>query len=276
MECEHIRGLLWEAAGDEENRTAIERHIAECASCRAEYETVRELQAALRAPVAEDVESVRERVLSAVYESSKVIPMKKPRRSFIRWLAPFGAVAAAVLIIISAWPTPTSAISLDDLLGEHVCCLKDSGHFRATCATHMEFAGKVAKELGLSPVAMRSRDTRFIKGDVCKLKGVTAAHGMFASQGAIVSTFGMEDPEGNLLQHPGVWHISGGVWGATINGHEVLIQKQGQRRYQVFMAALSRDQLLAFIDGSAQTQTPRFFRPDPSRITPVSSVTSTR
>jgi len=110
MNCENVQPRLGELLDgelrDEERRT-LERHLAECAHCRAEYESMRRLTAALSEPPAHDVP--REQIWTAVERRlrGEARRRSRQRRFFLGggpppW-RPLASAAVIVLAIGVGW-----------------------------------------------------------------------------------------------------------------------------------------------------------------------------
>jgi anti-sigma factor RsiW len=97
---DHVSELLpWYANGTlaPDQRSAIDRHLAACARCRAELDWLRQLGThvqASRAPAEGDLGLAR--FLDGIARDSNVVPLRRPQRP--RWVAPAFALAASLLV----------------------------------------------------------------------------------------------------------------------------------------------------------------------------------
>lgn len=260
MNCEIYRDLLWEFISGEipdDEKPDIENHLSYCASCSEKLESLKELKKFFNAPSNLDVDGAKTRILSNIYSNTpsdrgSQIPQGSTRRGFIWWAAPV-ALAASLLVAISfaLWPKPTLALSVDDLLNQHVLCVKDGHLEKYTCLTQVELDKKILNMVGLKPhpFSMKHHNLNFVKGDVCYIRGAFTGHALFeAEDGGMVSHFHVKDENGQLLKREGLLKINDFYRRITINNHELLIMEREPGHYEVYIAEMPFDRLKDFVD----------------------------
>ena len=113
--------------------TGIERHVAQCASCRALLKDLERTRTAIRnmpqpgAPPALRARILRSIDAEAAAEASHSSPIPWRTRPF--WLGAFGGAAGAAMAAMLAWFTLAPAVGnplLDDLLAAHIRSLMPS------------------------------------------------------------------------------------------------------------------------------------------------------
>ncbi len=263
MKCEDINENLWEyLAGEtpEDISRSVKSHVASCPACSANLESIKELRLALKREPAElDINNSRKRILGKVYSNGdNSVPGVHLKRKFMRWVAPLGVVAAALLIMVAGfWPEPTSALSLDDFLGQHVRCIKEDHHKIYTCNTQMEFAVNALQKLGLKPRPFKAVGQDFVKGDLCIVNGVMAAHellkhGMFTDDTDLLSHFYVRNVGVEFLDRQGVKKVRDKLWGLELPDYKMAIYDRGAGDYEIYIANIPFKDLLEFVDNSVK------------------------
>jgi hypothetical protein len=154
--------------GDAEDFVAIEKHLAECAQCHAEYETIQRVLAAVdAAPIPERDELYGARVWWDIE------PRLPERRSFgwRAWLAPrrwVPAVAVALLVVMAFvigrfWPRPQpelSNASISQPVRERILLVAVGDHLDRSQMLLLEMVNAGPEKDGTAPVDISSEQAR--------------------------------------------------------------------------------------------------------------------
>jgi hypothetical protein len=154
--------------GDAEDPAAIEKHLAACAQCRAEYEALQHVLAAVdAAPIPERDEFYGARVWR------QIEPRLPERRSlgWRAWLAPrrwVPAVAVAALVVLAFvigrfWPRPQpepSNASISQLVRERILLVAVGNHLDRSQMLLLELVNAGPAKDGSTPVDISSERTR--------------------------------------------------------------------------------------------------------------------
>ena len=226
----------------------MKAHADSCPKCVMELDAARGVRETLLNPPAAEIEKARERILRRVYTSkAKVVPMRS--RRWLRFVAPaMGAVAAALVVAVAMWPSPTSAISLDDLVNEHALCVRNGQYMNYPYATHAEFAQRAVRETGLSNHPMPASQCKFLRGGFCDLKGVRTAHAVLSSDGGLISRFSLRESCKTFLENGGLQRIRVGLWRARIGDATVVLVEQKEETCDVFLGDASFEILVKIVD----------------------------
>jgi anti-sigma factor RsiW len=138
LDCAEMRGLVGAAIDgelDPPRRQALDRHLQDCAACRAANEAQRELSAAVRASVNRFTasEALRSRVRAALAEAAAPEPpiSRLPRR-FWAWLGA-GSAAAGAAMLAAGLALFLALPSAQDRLGVEIV----AAHIRSLMADHL-------------------------------------------------------------------------------------------------------------------------------------------
>ncbi len=111
----------------------IERHVAQCADCRALLKDLEQTRAAIRNLAQQDAPpALRARILRSIDDAAAAEPSRSsllPWRTRPFWFGAFGGAAGAAMAATLAWYTLSPAIGnplLDDLMTAHVRSLMPS------------------------------------------------------------------------------------------------------------------------------------------------------
>ncbi len=133
-----MRGLVGAALDgelDPASRQALDRHLQDCAACRAAHEAQRELSATVRASANRFTasEALRSRVRTALAEAAAPEPLisRLPRR-FWAWLGA-GSAAAGAAMLAAGIALFLALPSAQDRLGEEIV----AAHIRSLMADHL-------------------------------------------------------------------------------------------------------------------------------------------
>ena len=256
MKCEQARELLWDKAMNALTGAALnalDEHVSQCAACAEELRLISDIRFSLRNPRAESIDESVSRALSKAKE--RIERDEKKHRFRARFLPfnplawPLAAVAVLVLVIIGVWPQQTSAVSLDKIASQHLICVK-KGHFsNYKCNTEAEFAEKILLKLGFSPTTLSKKHHSFISGGVCEINDTMIAHALFKVDGSIVSHFHVKENDLKLSKNRTVKKIGDKIWRYSGRDYEMVIFKEKEGRYAIYVAQLPFEKLLEFTLG---------------------------
>lgn len=251
MICAKFSEQVWDyLAGDLPSGVEVEMkaHADSCPKCVMELEAVRGVRETLLAPPAVEMEKTRERIVAEVYaRRAKVVPMRS--RRWLRFVAPaMGAVAASLVLALAMWPSPTSAISLDDLLNEHEHSVRNGQYMNYPYATPAEFAQRAVRETGLANHPMPASQCKFLRGGFCDLKGVRTAHAVLSSDGGLISRFTIRESCRAFLENGGLQRMRVGLWRARIGDATVVLVEQKHETCDVFLGDASFEILVKIVD----------------------------
>ena len=257
MDCRQVQDLLWERLDDElpgEAAQAFDSHARRCKECARELKAAEEIRFSLRNPAGAEVGEIAAKAISDVYERMDA-EKKNVRKNvslfhgFLSFKPVLGSLAAAavlVLAIIGLWPQKISAVGLDEIMTQHIICIKE-GHFaNYKCDTSVEFAQTMLSELGFAPTPFRKKSGSFMKGDVCMINKVSAAHALFKVDGGVVSNFYVKKGYVNLFKNKSVKKIRDGAWRYSSNGYEMVILKEKGGLYAIYTGKLPFEELKRF------------------------------
>ncbi len=172
---------------------AIKGHIESCKSCQDEFKALQAAKYILKSlPQKTASDEVRERILDRVLESKKykvyrLLPAYFKRKEIAyRWMA----LAASILLVIFIGISDTNSSPVKVYLIEHQKCMLE-GHRDYLCKTEHELNQKIENTMGIKPFipSYFPEGFKFIKGDVCKIKGLTVAHLIMGKGDKILSYF---------------------------------------------------------------------------------------
>ena len=183
----------------------VEEHISSCELCQCEIQMLKTAKQGLRSmlpKVASD--EVKNRILNSVFEQSKEKGMGViwNIKSFNRKhsLAYKGmALAASILLLIFISISDTTSSPMRLYVLEHQKCMTE-GHRDYLCKTEHELSHKIENTMGIKAFipAYFPEGFKFIKGDVCNIKGVTVAHMVMSDGKRILSYFQGKDVKSSL------------------------------------------------------------------------------
>lgn len=109
------------------------------------------------------------------------------------------ALAASLLLFIFIATSDTTSSPLKLYILEHQKCMTE-GHRDYLCKTEHELSRKIENTMGVRAFIPPyfPEGFKFIKGDVCKIKGVTAAHMVMGNGDKILSYFQSKDVKSPL------------------------------------------------------------------------------
>lgn len=251
MICAEFLEHIWDyLAGDLASGAAgeMKTHASSCPNCVRELEAVRDVRTALLAPPVAQIGNARDRILGRVYaEKPKVIPIRS--RRWLRYVAPaVGAVAAAFVIAVTMWPEPTSALSLDDLVNEHVHCVVNEQYKNYPYATNDEFSKRAVSETGRANNPVSPSQCKFLRGGFCDLKGVRTAHAVLSSEGGLISRFSLSESCKAFLENGGLETIREGLWRARVGEATVVLVEHKEGTCDVFLGDASFEILVKIVD----------------------------
>jgi anti-sigma factor RsiW len=138
LDCAEMRGLVGAAIDgelDPPRRQALDRHLQDCAACRAAHEAQRELSATVRASADRFTasEALRSRIRTTLAEAAAPGPAisRLPRRFWV-WLGA-GSAAAGAAMLAASIALFLALPSAQDRLGEEIV----AAHIRSLMADHL-------------------------------------------------------------------------------------------------------------------------------------------
>lgn len=175
----------------------LERHIGSCDLCQNEIQALKSTKHALKSllPKIEPANIPRERILSKVFDEAgekgrgRVYNIEKfKRRNSLLYKGMALAASILLLIFISISDTTSSPMKLYIL--EHQKCMTE-GHRDYLCKTEHELSQKIENSMGVKSFIPTyfPEGFKFIKGDVCNIKGVTVAHMVMGDGKRMLSYF---------------------------------------------------------------------------------------
>ena len=184
----------------------LERHIGSCDLCQNEIQALKSTKHTLKSllPKIEPANKSRERILKRVFEEAGekgrggVYDIKKfRRRNSLLYKGMALAASILLLIFISISDTTSSPVKLYVL--EHQKCMTE-GHRDYLCKTEHELIQKIENSMGVKSFIPTyfPEGFKFIKGDVCNIKGVTVAHMVMSDGKRILSYFQGKDVKSPL------------------------------------------------------------------------------
>lgn len=248
MNCGEFKELVWEYPEREITPETVKRakeHLSTCSACRQELETVSDIRGGF-VKVSFDADAVARKILGKVTFASKK-PVKN--KKFMRFTLPLSAVATVlfVLLVVSMWPQPTSAVSLDDFMGHHLVCLRESHHEGYTCNTEMEFSERAIKELGLKPLSRSHGNEKFVAGEICSVNNMMAAHAIFSEKGQLVSRYLVKGAPQSFVKRSDVVKLENGLFRLSKEGHEMVIYERGDGDFELFISDVPIESLIDFV-----------------------------
>jgi anti-sigma factor RsiW len=184
MDCREARKSLMAFVDDELDATVsyeVDRHLAACAGCRAEAESIRaydrRVRAACRGGAAGSAE-VRARLAGML---AAAVAREGRRSSLRRFARRLGAVAAAIVVAMSfaigLWPSPASA----EFVSHHGRCLErgknwtsDRDELHNICLAHTDN--------GVLP-CLKEAGYHLEKGKLCRVTGEPYLHLVYTGEG---------------------------------------------------------------------------------------------
>ena len=171
----------------------LERHIASCDLCQNEIQALKSTKHTLKSllPKISPDNREKERILSRVYEEAgekgRGAVSFRRRNSF---LYKGMALAASILLLIFISRTDTTSSPVKLYVLEHQKCMTE-GHRDYLCKTEHELSQKIENTMGIKAFIPTyfPKGFKFIKGDVCNIKGVTVAHMVMSDGKRILSYF---------------------------------------------------------------------------------------
>jgi len=248
---------LWEYVSGElsgEFSLEIEGHLSSCLSCAKELESIKEIRNSLQSTAGLDIDGAKSRVLArALSGAAHVGAEDRPqffRAKSFKWAAPFGVAAALIIsLFISLWPVSTSALTVDDLVGWHIRCLKDDLHKNYTCKTQVELDKKMLQSLGVKSHPFNMNHHKFVQGDICKIKGSLAAHALFRMDDEkLVSHFHVNDLYGQIKNRDGLRKINEHMYHFSIKDHQILIGELSPGNFEVYISKTDFKSLMTFVE----------------------------
>ncbi|OGW08436.1 MAG: hypothetical protein A2W77_06060 [Nitrospinae bacterium RIFCSPLOWO2_12_39_16] len=175
----------------------LERHIVSCDLCQNEIQALKSTKHTLKSllPKIFPDNREKERILSRVYEEAGekgrggVYYIKTfRRRNTLLYKGMALAASILLLIFISISDTTSSPVKLYVL--EHQKCMTE-GHRDYLCKTEHELSQKIENTMGIKAFIPTyfPEGFKFIKGDVCNIKGVTVAHMVMGDGKRMLSYF---------------------------------------------------------------------------------------
>ncbi len=175
----------------------LEIHIGSCDLCQNEIQALKSTKHTLKSllPKIEPANKSRERILSRVFDEAGemgrggVYDIKKiSRRYSLIYKGMALAASILLLIFISISDTTSSPVKLYVL--EHQKCMTE-GHRDYLCKTEHELSQKIENSMGVKSFIPTyfPEGFKFIKGDVCNIKGVTVAHMVMGDGKRMLSYF---------------------------------------------------------------------------------------
>ncbi|MBI4667048.1 MAG: hypothetical protein HY751_11645 [Nitrospinae bacterium] len=250
--CQRVKAGLWEMGAQdfpEERKREIEAHLAQCPACALESGRLSGVKNQLSSPPALD-EAVIRKALAKTQDSvlRERATFNISRKKLVRWFTPLaGAMAAGVILAIALMPRPTAALSMVDFAIEHAQCVM-TGHFKGyECATMGNFNDTASRALGVKvALADGNGGVKFVRGGICRVKGVAAAHAVYEMDGKMVSCFCMKNAAAKVGTG-GASKMSDGLWSASRDG-DVVIMKTGEGEMrQICVGAASHEKLTKLI-----------------------------
>ena len=184
----------------------LERHIGSCDLCQNEIQVLKSTKHTLKSLLTkiEPADKSRERILKRVFEEAGekgrggVWNIKAfSRRNSLLYKGMALAASILLLIFISTSDTTSSPVKLYVL--EHQKCMTE-GHRDYLCKTEHELSKKIENSMGVKAFIPTyfPEGFKFIKGDVCNIKGVTIAHMVMGKGEKILSYFQSKDVKSSL------------------------------------------------------------------------------
>ncbi len=253
MKCEEIRNILWERLSGElpaESRLSFDEHLSECPVCSAELDAIKNIKSSLSAPPGFNVKAASARILSKVYDEiedeDKNQSVLLSFFNFKPLVVVMAAAAVLILMVLTLWPSQTSAISLNTILDEHIACIREGQFKDYECHTEMEFSKKIFRELGVTVTPFNAERHSFVTGDVRKIKKLLVAHALFRVDGSIVSHFHIHGIDVDLLENKNISKVDGEMWRFSSKDHEMIIKKVNEGSYLIFTGKLPFKKLEKF------------------------------
>jgi anti-sigma factor RsiW len=185
---------------------AVKGHIESCKFCQDEFKALQAAKHALKSlPHKTASDEVRERILGNLGsshlqmvnsrtrdEGRRTTPLVSrpssliPRPATYRWMA----LAASILLVIFISISDTTSSPVKVYVLEHQRCMTE-GHRDYLCKTEHELNQKIEDTMGVKAFIPTyfPEGFKFIKGDVCKIKGLTVAHLIMGKGDKILSYF---------------------------------------------------------------------------------------
>jgi anti-sigma factor RsiW len=176
----------------------VESHIGSCDLCQNEIHALKSTRHALKSllPKIEPDDRERDRILDRVYEEAgsekgrgRIFNFKTfRRRNSLLYKGMELAASILLLIFISISDTTSSPVKVYVL--EHQKCMTE-GHKDYLCKTEHELSQKIENNMGIKAFIPTyfPEGFKFVKGDVCDIKGVTVAHMIMSDGKKILSYF---------------------------------------------------------------------------------------
>ena len=250
MICSEFSEEVWDyLAGDMPLDVVgeMKAHADSCPKCLRELDAARGVRETLLHPPAPGIEKARERIFGVVYATpANVVPIKG--RRWLRFAASAIAAAAVLVLAVTMWPDPTSALNLDDLVNEHEHCVLNEKYMNYPYATRDEFAQKAVRETALANHPAPASQCKFLRGGFCDLKGVRTAHAVLSSEGRIVSRFSLRESCRTFLENGGLEKIRGGLWRARIGEATLVLVERREGACDVFLGDASVEILVRIVD----------------------------
>ena len=175
----------------------VEEHIGSCELCQNEIQALKSTKHTLKSLLLKIAPDNRERgrILGRVYEQAD-----ERGRGRVYDIKTFGrknsllykgmALAASILLLIFISRTDTTSSPVKMYVLEHQKCMTE-GHRDYLCKTEHELSQKIENSMGVKAFipAYFPEGFKFIKGDVCSIKGVTVAHMVMGDGKRMLSYF---------------------------------------------------------------------------------------
>lgn len=170
----------------------VKGHIESCPSCRDEFKALQAAKYTLKSlPQKVASDEAKERILGRALKKGKnnvhYLPSYFKRKGIAyRWMA----LAASILLVVFISISDTNSSPVKAYLIEHQRCMLE-GHRDYLCKTEHELSRKIENTMGVKSFipSYFPKGFKFIKGDVCEIKGLTVAHLIMGKGDKILSYF---------------------------------------------------------------------------------------
>ncbi|MBI3583530.1 MAG: zf-HC2 domain-containing protein [Nitrospinae bacterium] len=179
----------------------LDRHIGSCDLCQNEIQALKSTKHTLKSllPKIEPANKSRERILKRVFEEAvekgRVVSFRRRNTLLYKGMA----LAASILLLIFISRTDTTSSPMKLYVLEHQKCMTE-GHRDYLCKTEHELSQKIENSMGVKSFIPTyfPEGFKFIKGDVCNIKGATVAHMVMSDGKNILSYFQGKDVKSPL------------------------------------------------------------------------------
>src|SRR3990172_5602208 len=202
----------------------VKRHISSCNFCEREYKMLQAIRQSLKSMLPKTASrETQKNILNKVFilgaenyseKSQRIYPLisktwKQERAIISNKISIMNrgsgiiyrgmALAASLLLFIFIATSDTTSSPLKLYILEHQRCMSE-GHMDYLCKTEHELSQKIENSMGVKAFIPTyfPEGFKFIKGDVCNIKGVTVAHMVMSDGKRILSYFQGKDVKSPL------------------------------------------------------------------------------